>query len=289
MSRRGCGGRNAPDASSCGIRDTAPAQLPLAYAPESVWSTASTVARAPPRRSRRNRGRGSRYPAELDRPDLDAPTEVLVQLGRRVLRRDLDRLVEVARLDQEVAAELLLGLGERPVGHEDLAAARAQAHGVLGGRERADLEQLAGTLQLGVVRAALLFDRGHVGRREGLEFLLVVVGQAQVLHWDPPAPRRSGTAQIDSRRRWRRHRRLPACQLVPGDARAQRWPVLQVSVIGRFWVSTEGEVAVPLPPRAPSPSCSEPVPCCFTQLAQHVLRHPVRSGFNGSKRLTPPG
>src|SRR6185436_4374563 len=57
-----------------------------------------------------------------------------------------------------------------------------QAHGVLGGCERADLEQRPGTPQLLVERAALLLDRDHVGRREGLELLLVVVGQAQILH-----------------------------------------------------------------------------------------------------------
>src|SRR5262249_34410478 len=104
------------------------------------------------RRRSRPDGRRRRDPAGFDRPDLDAPAEVLVQPRRRVFRRHLDRLVEIARLDQEVAAELFLGLRVRTVGDGDSAAAGAQAHGVLGGRERADLQELTGALQVVVER-----------------------------------------------------------------------------------------------------------------------------------------
>src|SRR5262245_10118455 len=40
---------------------------------------------------------------------------------------DLDRLVEVRRVDEEVAAELLSGFGERAVGHLALSLADADA------------------------------------------------------------------------------------------------------------------------------------------------------------------
>ena len=53
-----------------------------------------------------------------------------------ILRRDLDRLVEVLAVDDEVAADLLLGLGERTVGGERLAVADAHGRGV-GGRAQA--------------------------------------------------------------------------------------------------------------------------------------------------------
>ena len=86
--------------------------------------------------------------ARLDRSHLDAPAQVLVQARRRMLRRHLDGLVQIARLDEEVAPELLLGLGVRAVGDGDLAVSRSQAHGVLGGGERADLQQVAAALQI---------------------------------------------------------------------------------------------------------------------------------------------
>src|SRR6478672_2326239 len=79
-------------------------------------------------------------PARLDRPDLDAPTQVLVQPGRRMPRRHLDGLV------QEVAPELFLGLGIGAVRDGDLAVARPQAHGIPGGGEGADLEQATAPL-----------------------------------------------------------------------------------------------------------------------------------------------
>src|SRR6188768_2178968 len=46
-----------------------------------------------------------------ERSDLDRAA-----CGRRAARRPFDRVVEVRRVDQVVASELLLGLGERPVG-----------------------------------------------------------------------------------------------------------------------------------------------------------------------------
>src|SRR5215208_6401087 len=57
-------------------------------------------------------------------PDLDAAFA-----GRRDLRRRLDRLVEVPRLDQIEAGKLLFRFGERPVGHRYPAVADPQRCG----------------------------------------------------------------------------------------------------------------------------------------------------------------
>src|SRR5262245_38115814 len=107
-----------------------------------------------------------------------------------MLRRHLDGLVQITRLGEEVAPELLLGLGIRAVGDDDLAVSRSQAHGVLGGGERADLQQVAAALQILVEGPALTGDRGHVGLGQGLELRLVVVGQTEILHVSSPLRQR---------------------------------------------------------------------------------------------------
>ena len=63
-----------------------------------------------------------------DRPHFDRPEP---RAGD--LRRDLDRLVEILAVDDVVAADLLLGLGERTVGGEHLAVAHPHGRRV-GGR-----------------------------------------------------------------------------------------------------------------------------------------------------------
>src|SRR5262249_43063743 len=50
-----------------------------------------------------------------NRPDLDRALA-----GRRNLRRDLNGLVQIRCLDQIEPRELLFGLGERAIGHEQL-------------------------------------------------------------------------------------------------------------------------------------------------------------------------
>src|SRR2546426_1592923 len=81
-------------------------------------------------------GRQVRY--VNDRPDLDRAAT-----GHGNPRRDGDRLVEIARIDQEIAAQLLLGLRERTVGHYPFALAYPDA-GRRGGRvERGGGEILA--------------------------------------------------------------------------------------------------------------------------------------------------
>src|SRR2546427_3768133 len=66
-----------------------------------------------------------------DRPDLDRAAT-----GHRNPRGDGNRLVEIGRIDQEVAAQLLLGLRERTVGHHPLALAHPDGRGRRGGLER---------------------------------------------------------------------------------------------------------------------------------------------------------
>src|SRR2546426_6952421 len=81
-------------------------------------------------------GRQVRY--VNDRPDLDRAAT-----GHGNPRRDGDRLVEIARIDQEIAAQLLLGLRERTDGHYPFALAYPDA-GRRGGRlERGGGEILA--------------------------------------------------------------------------------------------------------------------------------------------------
>jgi hypothetical protein len=69
---------------------------------------------------------------------LTSPRSAAPRSSRRAgkLRGDLDRLVEVLAVDEVVAADLFLGLGERAVGGERLAI--ADPHGrCVGGRTQA--------------------------------------------------------------------------------------------------------------------------------------------------------
>src|SRR6187455_2541376 len=85
-------------------------------------------------RGSRSGGRGAQLRAHLQlayRPHFDA-----AELRRRNPRRDLDGFVEIARVDEIEARELLLGFGERPVGHAELAIAHAHGGGGMYGVER---------------------------------------------------------------------------------------------------------------------------------------------------------
>src|SRR3989449_9581433 len=92
-------------------------------------------------------GRQVRY--VNDRPDLDRAAT-----GHGNPGRDGDRLVEIARIDQEVAAQLLLGLRERAVGHYPFALAYPDAGRRGGRRERGGGEALTR-------RTALAGQRGR--------------------------------------------------------------------------------------------------------------------------------
>src|SRR5207253_4352895 len=128
-----------------------------------------------------------------DGPDLHGP-----EPRRRDARRDADRLVEVLRLDQVVAADALRRLGERSVGHHPLPL--PQAHR---GRGRDRLERVAGPVvpalrdrvgELPVLRVdPLPLAIGEAGELRGVR-----VDQQHVLHEQPPSSMcRSGRPQFD--------------------------------------------------------------------------------------------
>ena len=110
--------------------------------------------------------RDVRRSAELhDRPDLDP-----ARPGAGDARGRVDRRVEVRRLDQVVAAEVLLGLGERPVGDDPPAVADGDRRGVDDGLERLAAQVLPARPQPvavgGVLRASsppLRLGRGMAG------------------------------------------------------------------------------------------------------------------------------
>src|SRR5687768_12964187 len=107
-------------------------------------------------------------------------------LGTRNSRRDLDGVVQILRLHQVKAAELLLRLGERAVSRRHFAVAHAERR--RGGRR---LEGLA------TEQVAALFDvlgECHVFGKHGVVLFLgrlrplrfFTVDEAQVLHGIPP-------------------------------------------------------------------------------------------------------
>src|SRR5207245_11611656 len=107
-------------------------------------------------------------------------------------------LVEVLCIDQVVAAEVLLRLGERPVGHHPLPL--PQPHRGRGGDR---LERVAGPVvpalhdrlgELPVLREdPLALGSGEPGELRG-----VLVNQQHVLHAQPPSSMcRSGRARFD--------------------------------------------------------------------------------------------
>src|SRR5918993_329747 len=111
------------------------------------------------------------------RTHLDATPARTGDLGR-----DLDRFVQVLRIEQVVAAELLARLGERAVGRRDLAVAYAH-----GRRRRRGLERPAGhyvpALLIRAAEGEVLAEFG-VGVRFGQAGpgLLVLVDEAEVFH-----------------------------------------------------------------------------------------------------------
>src|SRR4029453_9451285 len=131
-----------------------------------------------------------------DRPDLDRPAPDVRDAGR-----DLDSLVQVLCLDHVEAAELLLGLGERPVGGQRLAVAHPHG-GSRGGR----LQRLAGLVDAAVDD---VLGEGHVLLELGLRGLLGLVGpvllagvdQQRVLHVPSPGAGAARSAALLCNRR----------------------------------------------------------------------------------------
>src|SRR5262245_61805430 len=103
-----------------------------------MWSLGAGLLRLHP---------GERPLAEIhDRPYLDAP-----QLRQRTVGRDLDRLVEVPRIDEDEATQLLLGLGEGTIRHRYATVPDADGHRGMGGLERVRDDAVTAPTQLGVV------------------------------------------------------------------------------------------------------------------------------------------
>src|SRR5438552_10709823 len=125
-------------------------------------------------------GRQVRY--VNDRPDLDRAAT-----GHGNPRRDGDRLVEIAGIDQEVAAQLLLGFRERAVGHYPFALAYPDA-GRRGGRlERGGGEILARGIELVCELRRLAVTLLSLALTQGL---LVQVNQQHVSHQCASVPSR---------------------------------------------------------------------------------------------------
>lgn len=109
---------------------------------------------------------------------MDGPQEHLARLGPG----ELDRLGLIGGLDDHVAADLLDGLGEGPVGDQDLAALLADGGG--GGRGGQLVAAPAGAVlgEQGLVGAPLGVDGLTFGGSGVGPGLLVAVDEQHVLH-----------------------------------------------------------------------------------------------------------
>src|SRR5690606_33853228 len=114
----------------------------------------------------------------LHRTDLDA-----AEARRRDPRRELDRFVQVARLDQDEAAELLLGLEERAVaGRDPPAGARSHDGRAARALERLTEDEVPALAQLLVVGERLAHEGVVLAGAEGIQRVFVVIDHARVLH-----------------------------------------------------------------------------------------------------------
>src|SRR5436309_3785645 len=169
-------------------------------------------------------GRQIRY--VNDRPDLDRAAT-----GHGNPRGDGNRLVEIAGIDQEVAAQLLLGLRERTVGHHPFALAHPDA-GRRGGRlERGGGEILARGTELVRQLCGLAVTPLPLALTQGL---LVEVDQQHVSHQCASVP----------------------CCLSLRDVLTPCPPLREVLTP----CPPPPEVLTPLPPSPPSPTPLPPPP-----------------------------
>src|SRR2546422_144313 len=134
-------------------------------------------------------------------PHLNAPVP-----RPRIRRSHLNGLVEISGLDQVVAAELFLGLGEGPVGRRELAISYADRGGGLGRLQPVRPDVVTALLDVIGELHVLTHPLVRVGLRPLRPLGLVRVDQAQVLHsslrigvewpWTPAS--RSGQPEIDT-------------------------------------------------------------------------------------------
>src|SRR5439155_19234487 len=110
-------------------------------------------------------------------PDFDG-----ARTGQRNACGDGDGFVEILDVDEHVAAELLAGLRERPVGHEPLAVAHPDA-GRRGRRvQRRAVQMLAARLELVPELHGIQVDLLALGHAEPVPDLLVPADQEHVFH-----------------------------------------------------------------------------------------------------------
>src|SRR3954469_15129518 len=109
-------------------------------------------------------------PDRPDRPDFDR-----ADLRGRDARGDLDRLVQIARLDHVETREALLGLGERSVGDRHLAVAHPHRRGARNGLQRLGGDAVAAL-------AHFLVEGDAVAVIHRLHRLLFAVHQTQIVH-----------------------------------------------------------------------------------------------------------
>src|SRR5262249_59131661 len=95
---------------------------------------------------------------------------------------ELDRFVQVARLYEDEAAELLLRLDEGAIGGGDLAVPDAQARGRANGLQGVGGDEMAAAPELLVVRQRLRVQRFVLAPGPGFDRRLVDPDRTQVLH-----------------------------------------------------------------------------------------------------------
>ena len=117
-------------------------QVPVPGHPDQGGDDAAPLLRGTPRRPPPRRRRVS-CRRQNGRTSIDPE-----RWRDRVLGRDLDGLVQVGAVDDVVAGDLLLGLGERPVAEQHLAAADPYGRGVLGRAQLVTVEPDAGRVEL---------------------------------------------------------------------------------------------------------------------------------------------
>ena len=146
-----------------GVPSTGQRRAAIANASCAASSATSTSRQNPTNaattRAHSARNTSSSIRRRRDGPDLDRAAHA--QGGDP--RGDGERGVQVGGLDEVVAAEHLLGLGERAVGEQQLAVDRAHRGGGVGGREPRAVEHLVVVAQREVLRG----DRGPLPRRRG--------------------------------------------------------------------------------------------------------------------------
>jgi hypothetical protein len=123
-------------------------------------------------------------------------TSTLPYLAIGMSPGDAQGLVEVARLDEDEAAKNLAGLGERAVGHGDLAAAVADGGGGADRLQGGGDHVIAAALERLVIGAGVAVELGPLGRRQALQDVRLEIDEAEILHRDSLRSGRPARTQV---------------------------------------------------------------------------------------------